>query len=336
MWETTFDDLCKFAHDSALDARSLRQRRSELELLFHHVPVPESRSLEVGCGGGWLAALLAREGKLAIGVDMAAPDDHTHSRGLEAPGRLARALGASNLQFLGCSGESLCFHDGSFDLVLSSYVLEHIPDRVRAVREMKRVAREDGLIVALVPGWMERVYAPVSYYFTMFRGAIRSAWRFLRQKLDRVHAPGDRRGRGKGPGAHSPRSGAAEGLGDKFRKFFRVYHPTFPFPRPHGFYRSSSEELRAHRYGRWAKLFEGEGLVIEKAFATRLAPTCILELVSEAADQRSQQALVGILKREGQSRWARTLAYSFCFVLRKEDHTGSGGGSSPPATARND
>jgi ubiquinone/menaquinone biosynthesis C-methylase UbiE len=318
LWESTFEELCNFAGAAGLDARSFRQRRSEFEILFHHVPIPAGSILEVGCGGGFLTALLAREGKRAVGVDMAAPDDLTHSRGLEAPAKLARALGAANLGFLGCSAETLCFRDGAFDLVLSSYVLEHVPDRPRAIAEMKRVARHDGLIVALVPAPMERVWAPFTYYFTLFWGTLRSAFRFLAQKLRRSGAAGGPEAPGAGPQAGGGGSARGESLGDKIRKFFRVYHPTFPFPRPHGYYRSSSEEFSAHRRRRWTRLFEAEGLVVERAFATRLAPTCLLEMISDGTDLAVQQRLVGLLKRHGESPWARTLAYSYCFVLSKD------------------
>ena len=319
MWEATFEDLVRTSREKGLDARAFAQRRSEFEILFHHVPIPPGRSLEVGCGGGLLTALLAREGKGAVGMDMAAPDDTTHSRGMATPVRLREALGLANLHFLGCSAEALAFADESFDLVISSYVLEHVGDRPAAIREMKRVARGDALIVALVPAWMERVYAPFRYYPSMAWGIGRGAARLAARRLGIV--------RRSTPAAGTPRSGRPigvsadarrpEGIREKFRKFFRVYHPTFPFPRPHGLYRSSSEELRAHRYGRWKGLFEREGLVIERAFATRLAPTCLLEMISDGADRAAQNRLAGIVKRRGEGRWARAFAYSYCFVLRK-------------------
>lgn len=320
MWETDFEELCRFANENDLDARSFVQRRSEFDILFHKVKIPAGRLLEVGCGGGFLTALLAREGKLAAGVDMAAPDDLTHSRGLSAPAALARALEAPNLHFLGSSGEALCFRDGSFDLVISSYVLEHIGNRAEAIREMKRVARDGGLIVALVPAWMERVWAPLSYYHTLVWGSLRSGLRFLRAKRGRGGPPeaGPRAAGERGPGPGPAPARPEEGIREKLRKFFRVYHPTFPFPRPHGYYRSSSEELRAHRYRRWARLFEKEGLVIERAFATRLAPTSVLEMISDGAERGAQAALAGTLKRAGERGWTRFFAYSLCFVLRKE------------------
>ncbi len=319
MWGTTFEDLVRISREKGLDARAFVQRRSEFEVLFHHVPIPPGRSLEVGCGGGLLTALLAREGKGGVGVDMAAPDDMTHSRGMDAPMRLHEALGVPSLHFLGCSAEALAFADESFDLVISSYVLEHVGDRAAAVREMKRVARPDARIVALVPAWMERVYAPFNYYPTMVWGIGRGALRFAGRRLGlsgkkTPTAVAPRSGRPIGGGA---RAGGPEGMRDKLRKFFRVYHPTFPFPRPHGLYRSSSEELRSHRLRRWKGLFEREGLVVERAFATRIAPTCLLEMISDGADRAVQGRLAGFVKRHGEGALTRTFAYSYGFVLRK-------------------
>jgi SAM-dependent methyltransferase len=319
VWEATFEELVRTSREKGLDARAFTQRRWEFEILFEHVRVPAGRSLEVGCGDGLLTALLAREGKGAVGVEMAVPDDLTCSLGMDAPTRLREALGWPHLHFLACRGEALAFGDESFDLVISSYVLEHVADRTAAIQEMKRVARRDARIVALVPAWMERVYAPFHYYPTMVWRIGRSAFRLAIRRFGIAQRPT--------AATVAPRSGPAidgaarrekpEGIRGKFRKFFRVYHPTFPFPRPHGLYRSSSEELRAHRFGRWKAMFEREGLVVERAFATRIAPTCLLEMISDGADRVVQDRLAGLVRRRGEGALTRTFAYSYGFVLRK-------------------
>lgn len=45
----------------------------------------------------------------------------------------------------------LHFDDGRFSLIFCSHVLEHIPDDVRALREMRRVLAPSGLLVLMVP-----------------------------------------------------------------------------------------------------------------------------------------------------------------------------------------
>jgi SAM-dependent methyltransferase len=49
------------------------------------------------------------------------------------------------------SGDRLPFADGSLDFVLSSHVLEHFPDPIRALKEWHRVVRNGGIIFAIVP-----------------------------------------------------------------------------------------------------------------------------------------------------------------------------------------
>jgi SAM-dependent methyltransferase len=48
------------------------------------------------------------------------------------------------------------YPDSSFDVVFASHVLEHIPDDVQAMRELRRVLRPDGWAVLQVPMWGPR------------------------------------------------------------------------------------------------------------------------------------------------------------------------------------
>ncbi|MEM9043044.1 MAG: methyltransferase domain-containing protein, partial [Actinomycetota bacterium] len=48
----------------------------------------------------------------------------------------------------------LPFDDGSFDVVITSEVLEHIQDDVSAIAEMVRVLRPGGTFAATVPAWL--------------------------------------------------------------------------------------------------------------------------------------------------------------------------------------
>lgn len=43
--------------------------------------------------------------------------------------------------------------DDSFDLILASHVLEHIPDDLAAMRELRRVLRDGGKVILAVPMW---------------------------------------------------------------------------------------------------------------------------------------------------------------------------------------
>ncbi len=54
-----------------------------------------------------------------------------------------------NIQFINAQAEYLPFTDGSFDAVTISFGLRNIPEREKALREMKRVLKNDGILLIL-------------------------------------------------------------------------------------------------------------------------------------------------------------------------------------------
>ncbi|NLV56977.1 MAG: class I SAM-dependent methyltransferase [Acidimicrobiales bacterium] len=50
-------------------------------------------------------------------------------------------------------GTRLPFPDATFDRIICSEVLEHIPDHHAALRELRRVLKPDGILAATVPTW---------------------------------------------------------------------------------------------------------------------------------------------------------------------------------------
>lgn len=106
------------------------------------------RVLDVGSGTGYFARLLAgavgREGSVD-GID-ASPEMVAYAA------RRARRL--PNCRFQAGTAESLPYPDGRFDVVVSSFVIHHLPPdaQVPALGEMRRVLRPGGsLLVAEVP-----------------------------------------------------------------------------------------------------------------------------------------------------------------------------------------
>ena len=101
------------------------------------------RVLDVGCGPGYFVRMLAEAigpTGSAVGID-AAPEMIDYAR------RKARHL--SNCRFGSGSAEALPFPDASFDVVVSSLMLHHLPDelRLQAAAEMKRVLRPGGAVL---------------------------------------------------------------------------------------------------------------------------------------------------------------------------------------------
>ncbi len=95
------------------------------------------RLFEDGCGVGVYLDQLARDARLAVGMDIEM--GHT----LEARQRVPQV-------FCG-AGENLPFAGETFDLILSHEVLEHVQDDRMAVEEIIRALRPGGRLVLFVP-----------------------------------------------------------------------------------------------------------------------------------------------------------------------------------------
>jgi ubiquinone/menaquinone biosynthesis C-methylase UbiE len=101
----------------------------------------DSRILDCGCGPGSITVGLAQwasDGQ-TVGIDIS--EDQ-----LNGARSIANGLGIENVTFRQGDIFDLPFEGDSFDIVFSQTVLYHIPDRERALAEMKRVLRPGGLI----------------------------------------------------------------------------------------------------------------------------------------------------------------------------------------------
>ena len=140
------DDPALVAREYADDAR-LRKRASAYtgvetdidarEPAMVEIPaLSPRRVLEVGCGWGELAEWIARDtGAEVVAVDLS-------SRMVE----LARERGVDARV---ADVQQLPFADGEFDLVVAAWMLYHVPDLDRGLRELARVLRPGGGLVAV-------------------------------------------------------------------------------------------------------------------------------------------------------------------------------------------
>lgn len=90
--------------------------------------------LEVGCGTGLILARIARFARTARGIDL-------------SPGMLERAR-ERGLEVTEGSATKLPFEDQSFDVVCSFKVLAHVREIDVAMRELSRVTRRGGTVLA--------------------------------------------------------------------------------------------------------------------------------------------------------------------------------------------
>jgi SAM-dependent methyltransferase len=113
--------------------------------------VSGDRVLDLGCGFGRHAFGAARRGARVVALDAGAEEvvgvRATFGAMVDA-GELPGTLGAGAVQ-----GDALAlpFADGTFDRVIASEVLEHIPDDVAAMCELARVLAPGGTMAVTVP-----------------------------------------------------------------------------------------------------------------------------------------------------------------------------------------
>tara|TARA_Y100000588_G_scaffold385712_1_gene479634 strand:+ start:2419 stop:3198 length:780 start_codon:yes stop_codon:yes gene_type:complete len=98
----------------------------------------EQRILDLGCGTGYFASKLAAEGPFVVGMDLDI-----------ASVKFAKENGMGH--FVVGSAEHLPFKDSSFDALLSTEVLEHLPEEDQALREIARVGNDGAQFVLTVP-----------------------------------------------------------------------------------------------------------------------------------------------------------------------------------------
>jgi SAM-dependent methyltransferase len=97
----------------------------------------KGRILDAGCGGGGMPVSLAEEATFVVGID---PAERFQAAGV----RLGLEHSLTNLHFALADGMYLPFPDGSFDLVLSHAVIEHVADAPLYLRECARVLAPGG------------------------------------------------------------------------------------------------------------------------------------------------------------------------------------------------
>jgi ubiquinone/menaquinone biosynthesis C-methylase UbiE len=128
------------------------------DLIERAKPKPTEHLLDVACGTGAVARLAAgcvTDGRI-VGLD--------YNPGMLGVARSIRTTSAP-IEWIEGSALSLPFADGTFDLVLCQLGLQFFPDRLLAVREIRRVLRPQGRTALSVYSPIERT--PAAHAFVL-------------------------------------------------------------------------------------------------------------------------------------------------------------------------
>jgi len=145
----------QYKDSSNLDARvEIHKRFSTnpygwMPWVFDHLLVlpANAKVLELGCGPGYLwrdnAARIPPAWDITLS-DLSAGMIDSAWRNLVVTGR--------NYKFKEIDAQEIPFDDGEFDAVIANHMLYHVPDRKRALAEIRRVLKDDGRLMAATVG----------------------------------------------------------------------------------------------------------------------------------------------------------------------------------------
>jgi len=140
-WTQETGYLGFFAENPGIRYAYRRRLEVQTDLL---AATPGDALLEVGCGAGILALLLADRFPRVVATDVS-PTAVNFAR------RFAEAVGARNVRFVVADAEHLPFRDGGFDVAAIGEVIAHVADPARAARELARVTPAGGALLLSTP-----------------------------------------------------------------------------------------------------------------------------------------------------------------------------------------
>ncbi len=144
--------------------------RHYVELVTRFAP-QDGKILDLGCGNGISSRLLNQSGFDVVGTDIS-------SLFLED----ARKWENPTLQYEVCDVLELPFADGSFDVICSNELVEHLPDVETALSEMVRVVRKGGVVVISGPNLCSPITPFLDWIRLMGGKQGRPVWAETRQQ----------------------------------------------------------------------------------------------------------------------------------------------------------
>ncbi len=131
--------------EPSLEACADKFRPEELAYLEQHVG-PGAKVLEVGSGDGHLLYYLQQQmGYEVTGIDLSETYVAYARDNLGIDARL-------------CALEALQAEDGCYDLILSKHTFEHLSDPLAGLRKVRRLLKDDGLFILVVPSVYSAVF----------------------------------------------------------------------------------------------------------------------------------------------------------------------------------
>jgi SAM-dependent methyltransferase len=224
---------------------------------------PGDQVLEVGGGTGYQARLINAMGVRVDSIDVASPPEASETY---------YPVGLYN-------GRDIPFPDGRFEVVFSSNVLEHVSHLPDLLSEMRRVLKDGGLAIHVLPTPTWRLWTSLARYPHLARRAAQVGARRTVAIAKAVESP--------------------EGPPSFWRRLRRLL-----WDGPHGEYPTAVSELWYFSQRRWERVFRENGFDLLEAEPAHLFYTGYTILPGmNLATRRKLATVLGSSTR--------------CFVMRK-------------------
>jgi SAM-dependent methyltransferase len=115
---------------------------------------PSVKVIDVGCGAGRHAFEAYRRGAEVVAFDRDEPELRSVETVLRAMAETGEAPAAASANVVLGDALSLPYADETFDCVIASEILEHIPQDDVAIAELIRVLKVGGTLAVSVPRWL--------------------------------------------------------------------------------------------------------------------------------------------------------------------------------------
>lgn len=135
-------DAAAFDYTEEIEDAAERVEINRLrQMIFSEIPSAKGWILDLGCGGGWLAHGLLSGGKKVVSFDISVKNPEKAIQNNPSGSHFA-AVG---------DAMSLPFGENSFDVIVASEIIEHVPDPEKLITEALRVCKPNGKIIITTP-----------------------------------------------------------------------------------------------------------------------------------------------------------------------------------------
>lgn len=164
----------------SFDSRmNIYDTNKRLDVVFNELLTEDIRNkkvLDAGCGTGWFSKIAVDRGGVVTSMDLGEK-------------LLSKVAMKCNSERIVGSILEIPFSDNFFDFVVSSEVIEHVPDPYKAMQELFRVLKPGGIMVLTTPNkfWYFAVWIGNTFKLRPYQGFENwTGWFEMKRKLSKI------------------------------------------------------------------------------------------------------------------------------------------------------